>query len=330
MAYGFPTEEGDDDSLRRDQEEESQREDEQRALALQQTQGDANAAALEPPSGSRGGQGGIVDESGLPPGYLPLRQQSRDPNQNLPEGLSPVAPVAGQEPSQQQQGGGLNSAIEEARQSGLVVTSGYRSPDDPLSRANPKSAHTQGLAWDLRAHTGEDADAVMAKQRELFDKRGMQEGRDYKFIDEVRNPSGHATGPHVHVQLTDSGIGNYQGQAAPSGTQELPEGLSPIPGHELPKQQGLPQEGQKVPFYGDALYPDIAKQRAHLVAELQNNPRLLEYAAAAVSQEGHGGDTIQAITEALFNRTNQRNTTIADQLFNGFYGPIIGETLIGL
>ncbi len=95
-------------------------------------------------------------------------------------------------------------ALEEA---GLEITSGMRGANDPLTRANPNSAHSDRSrgAWDIRAKTPADADAAIGKTRATFAAKGLQEGRDYKIIDEVRNPSGHATGPHVHVELTSEG-----------------------------------------------------------------------------------------------------------------------------
>jgi hypothetical protein len=100
----------------------------------------------------------------------------------------------------------LNVAMAGARESGLHVTSSVRSPDDPLSKANPGSAHVQGRAFDLRAKTAEEADAVMKSQREWFSKQGLREGEDYTFKDEVRHAAPWATGPHVHVQLKDAGV----------------------------------------------------------------------------------------------------------------------------
>jgi len=105
---------------------------------------------------------------------------------------------------------GLQSLMGDVQGAGMTTTSGYRDPGHSLSRANRGSKHTQGLAFDTRARTAEQADTAMAKQRELFSSRGMVEGRDYSFIDEVRKPSGHATGPHVHTQLTPEGMRRYQ------------------------------------------------------------------------------------------------------------------------
>ena len=53
----------------------------------------------------------------------------------------------------------------------------------------------------------------MGKLRELLGARGMVEGRDYKFIDEVRSPSGASQGPHVHTTLTPEGMQQYQQSA---------------------------------------------------------------------------------------------------------------------
>ena len=105
---------------------------------------------------------------------------------------------------------GLNALMGEVRGAGMTTTSGFRGHEHSLSQANRGSAHTQGLAFDTRARTPEQVDAAMTKQRELFASRGMVEGRDYKFIDEVRRPSGHATGPHLHTQLTPEGMRRYQ------------------------------------------------------------------------------------------------------------------------
>lgn len=112
-------------------------------------------------------------------------------------------------------------AMKEAEAEGAKVTSGYRSPDHPLSRANPRSAHSQGLAFDLRAKTEEQADATIAAQRARFERLGMKEGEHFKIKDEVRNPAPWATAKHVHVQLTPAGA-----ELMNSLKGETPEGVS--------------------------------------------------------------------------------------------------------
>ena len=131
---------------------------------------------------------------------------------------------------------GLNALMGEVRGAGMETTSGARDPGHRLSQANPRSAHVQALAFDTRARTPEQVDAAMAKQRELFASRGMVEGRDYKFIDEVRKPSGHATGPHLHTQLTPQGMQRYrqakaneQSKVAGAATPQVPVGSTPVP-----------------------------------------------------------------------------------------------------
>jgi hypothetical protein len=110
----------------------------------------------------------------------------------------------------------MEAAAAAARAAGETVTSTYRSPDHPLSRRNPHSAHSQGRAMDLRAGTVEEGVAAMQRQRERFAKQGLVEGRDYKMINEAdpsqRSPW--ATGPHVHVEMTPEGVARSQ-QAKP-------------------------------------------------------------------------------------------------------------------
>jgi len=75
------------------------------------------------------------------------------------------------------------------------ITSGYRGPNDPLSKANPRSYHarTKG-AVDIAPIPG-----VTFKEYISSIKNA-----GYKIIearDEVKNPSKNATGPHWHVVI---------------------------------------------------------------------------------------------------------------------------------
>lgn len=115
----------------------------------------------------------------------------------------------------------LKSVTGAAKDAGLTVTSGYRSPYHPLSLANPSSAHSRGTAFDSRAKTPEEADAAMAKIRAMMAAKGLVEGRDYKILDEVRNPSSWATGPHIHTEFTASGAKMWGG--------DMPKGDMPAP-----------------------------------------------------------------------------------------------------
>ena len=75
------------------------------------------------------------------------------------------------------------------------ITSGYRGPNDPLSKKNPMSYHasTKG-AVDIAPIPGVTFKEYISSIR----KAG------YKIIearDEVKNPSKYATGPHWHVVI---------------------------------------------------------------------------------------------------------------------------------
>ena len=75
------------------------------------------------------------------------------------------------------------------------ITSGYRGPNDPLSKKNPTSYHasTKG-AVDIAPIPGVSFNEYIAGIRRA----------GYKIIearDEVKNPSKNATGPHWHVVI---------------------------------------------------------------------------------------------------------------------------------
>jgi hypothetical protein len=185
---------------------------------------DMSAGASTMPGGAGSAYPG--DTSAAPTtGAVPQSlQQPSSPPPPGPPGSPPAAPNTGTatppapaqtsdvkvDDSVEGRKAGLKAATSEMEAAGLTVTSSYRSPDDPLSKANPHSAHSQGLAFDTRAHTAEESDAAQAKIRATMAARGLQEGRDYKILDEVRHPSGWATGPHVHTQFTPEGMTRYQ------------------------------------------------------------------------------------------------------------------------
>jgi hypothetical protein len=92
-------------------------------------------------------------------------------------------------------GGQLGGALGEALGgSGLYVTSGKRA-------WGVSGSHQEGRAFDVRARTPGEADAAMEKIRGLMSERGLVQGRDYKFVDEVRHRSPMWTGPHLHTEF---------------------------------------------------------------------------------------------------------------------------------
>ena len=75
------------------------------------------------------------------------------------------------------------------------ITSGYRSPSDALSRANPTSYHT-------KTHAAVDVAPIPGLSFEQFVSRIKAAGHSViESRDEVKNPSAHATGPHWHVVI---------------------------------------------------------------------------------------------------------------------------------
>lgn len=75
------------------------------------------------------------------------------------------------------------------------VTSGYRGPDHPLSKKNPRSYH---------ARTRAAVDVAPIPGMTFEQARAALERQGYSLIeaiDEATNPSRHATGPHWHFVL---------------------------------------------------------------------------------------------------------------------------------
>lgn len=77
---------------------------------------------------------------------------------------------------------------------GVRITSSKRDPNSTLGRANPKSFHNVGMAWDVAPIPGMTFDQ--------YKTRVQQDGWNVReAIDEVKNPSKHATGPHWHMAV---------------------------------------------------------------------------------------------------------------------------------
>jgi hypothetical protein len=117
---------------------------------------------------------------------------------------------------------------------GVRITSGKRDPNGRLGRANPRSFHNRGMAWDVAPIEGMSYDDFVGRVRN--DGWNVLEARD-----EVTNPSRHATGPHWHM-ATDGrkeprmGLADIMAQVRPLAQQEAqqPTGLAGI-------LQGAPQ-----------------------------------------------------------------------------------------
>lgn len=77
---------------------------------------------------------------------------------------------------------------------GVRITSSKRDPNSALGRANPKSFHNVGMAWDVAPIPGMTFDQ--------YKSRVEQDGWNVReAIDEVNHPSKHATGPHWHMAV---------------------------------------------------------------------------------------------------------------------------------
>lgn len=111
---------------------------------------------------------------------------------------------------------------------GARVTSTSRSPEDPLSRKNPKSKHINNPnAFDMAPIRGLSFDDF---KRQMADNGYEVVGG----IDEVAHPSKHATGPHWHGVLQKTADNVWETVEAPEEAPSTPaapvEGADPLAG----------------------------------------------------------------------------------------------------
>lgn len=104
-------------------------------------------------------------------------------------------------------GGNLNAgSVAQSLFPGVRVTQVARDPNSALGRANPGSHHNRGTnAVDVAPIPGMTFQQYVQKYRDA----GYQ---IVEAIDEVKNPSSHATGPHWHVVLAGGGAAGKPGK----------------------------------------------------------------------------------------------------------------------
>ena len=198
----------------------------------------------------------------------------------------------------------LDFLTSTAEQNGLKVTSAFRDENHPLTKANPGSAHAKARAFDLQARTPEQGDAVMAKQREIFTKLGFQEGRDYKIMDEVRSPAGHATGPHIHVQLTAEGEARQKTAEAGSGN------LDPAMRARQIINQSVAQAGAR-PAAQPAVQPGVRLETPQDLSDNYKTIQSMLSSAANTSKMDASLNPAAPIAEAFNNRPEKPSTAAA-------------------
>ena len=131
---------------------------------------------------------------------------------------------------------------------GVRVTSSKRDPNSRLGRANPKSFHNVGMAWDVAPIPGMSFDQY--RDRVKADGWNVREA-----IDEVNHPSKHATGPHWHMAVD----GRKEQQPMASGLASLmqnnPSIQSPQQFLQQPPQQPSLASYLQAPLTNEQLQP---------------------------------------------------------------------------
>jgi len=169
---------------------------------------------------------------------------------------------------------------------GIRITSGKRDPNSALGRANPKSYHNVGMAWDVAPIPGMTFDQ--------YKSRVEQDGWNVReAIDEVNHPSKHATGPHWHMAV--DGRKEQQPMAGTSLASLMQSAYSPpqqkVAGLDVSQPTSLASYLQ-APLTNEALKP----------AQMPQQPSFVEMApVAGVKPKGRGtaNDIMGSIFDAL-------------------------------
>ena len=98
------------------------------------------------------------------------------------------------------------------------------------------SKHAKGLAFDATFHNGsKGAEEAIRNLTSTLNRMDFQAGRDYKMIDEYKNPSARSTGGHLHFQ--------WQGRQAADRFADLKKGG--IADNELSISQAITKENER-------------------------------------------------------------------------------------
>jgi hypothetical protein len=128
----------------------------------------------------------------------------------------------------------------------IRITSGARNPNSRLGRANPRSWHNQGKAWDTAPVEGMTYDQYVDRIKK--DGWDVLEARD-----EVKNPSKHATGPHWHVAVGRRKEPQVNGLASLFGQR---------PNYQTPPYNPGPPQGLAELLGQGAIQPQIPQMQA--------------------------------------------------------------------
>lgn len=188
---------------------------------------------------------------------------------------------------------------------GARVTSGKRDPNSRLGRANPRSFHNIGQAWDVAPIPGMTFDQ--------YRDRVKQDGWNVReAIDEVKNPSRHATGPHWHMAV------DGRKEQQPMNLASLMQGA--FPAQQPPKVAGLSVPGAEpmslasylqAPLTNEAIQP---AQMPNPQAGFVDMPPLPGVKPSTFGRGGKGWEIMGIIGDALQAAGGGRPTFMPAQM----------------
>jgi hypothetical protein len=185
------------------------------------------------------------------------------------------------------------------------ITDWKRDPKSDLGRANPNS-------WHNRSAAAVDIAPIPGMSFDEFKQQIEEAGYPIiQAIDEVNNPSGHATGPHWHVV-----IGQRQGDATPPPQDDEP---STVPADSVQS----PSESS------DALPPSVAPQQADDAGSFFRLPRDLDEWKKGLALGS--GNVVEGLADIPGIVLDPINTMIGRGLgYDGYtadFGKTVRETL---
>lgn len=150
--------------------------------------------------------------------------------------------------------GVLHSTYPQAR-----VTSGYRDPNSPLGRENPRSYHNFGQAFDVAPIPG----VSFGDYVNTLKKNGMNV---VESLDEASHPAFDTTGPNWHIAF-----------APPTGAPPQSSGGQPVAGALTPPYVSMPSRQSLPPAY--PLNGPNQGQNAPSLGSMANQPVSLDTSA---------------------------------------------------
>ncbi|ACA15678.1 hypothetical protein M446_1152 [Methylobacterium sp. 4-46] len=163
---------------------------------------------------------------------------------------------------------GLNALARDLQHDGVLKQ--ITAMNDHFHRG--RGMHGRGLAMDLKGNP----DELLGRIRTRMGEAGLQEGRDWKYIDEYRTKSARWSGPHFHVQFQNRAAADAYARYR-LGREGSPAGSGRRPadhGERFQERDGVAAEmlNRASAFHGGGSGPSAAPGKGTLHVKFDNIP----------------------------------------------------------